>query len=228
MIARSRVRYSELPSSARSSLSEDSFLRATQDADSGNLIVWTLREGMESQAELEFSAADGQLLSSADRVNGLPLPREFSDDEINVVVQVRHRLDPVSNLRYEAYRVHSRENGFVADFEQIYYAPVLLSSAEFVRAKWDQVTLPVQYSVWPEAEKVRHWVAMLYRARRSVGESGQDEDLAFSPALYAQMKSVDPAVDQLLPQVFIELSRMENDSAEALYSAFRSRVAVAP
>lgn len=183
---------------------------------------------MQSQTELEFSAADGQLLSSADRVNGLPLPREFLDDEINVVVHVRHRLDPVSNLRYEAYRVLSRENGSVAEFERIYYAPMLLSSAEFVRSKWDQVTLPVQYSVWPEAEKVRHWVAMLYRARRNVGESGQDEDLAFSPALYAQMKSVDPAVDQILPQVFVELSRMENDSAEALYSAFRSRVAVAP
>lgn len=74
---------------------------------------------------------------------------------------------------------------------------------------------PDNYSKMNHAERSRHWVAVLHRGMRWAGEDGYEEVSIFDEALLDNLRSFDPDIDGLLPEVLTHLAHMElEDPAE--------------
>lgn len=141
-----------------------------------------------------------------------------------VKVRIGNRLDPETDFRYETYvAFDSVTLAKLATSEQIFYAPVVLNPAAVIRPAIQNSNFSVQYTGWRAVDKIGYWVGVLYRLRRQTGESGHDEDDAFSPALLVKMRAVDPGIDTILVAVLTELGGMEAVSPDVMRVAFNQR-----
>ena len=227
MLKRKRVTYSELSPSIMAIVPESAFLKAFDVAESQTVVVWYVDSKLKRQHEVEFSRARGRLLSRLERESVFPAERELVRPGDGVKVRIGNRLEQDTDVRYETYVAVDPVTGTkLAETEQIFYAPFLLDPEAVVRAAIQKTNFPATYARWSPVEKIQYWVGALYRIRRQTGEGGRSEDEAFSPALLAKMRTIDPNVDGILAPILAELSRMEMVSPDVMRAAFSRRVGV--
>lgn len=224
MVKRDRVAYSALPSVMSSIIPESAFLKAFDNTEDQTVVAWYVDSQLGKQREVEFSRKLGRFLSRAEREARFPAEREILLDDDGVKVRIGNRLDSDTDVRYETYVASDPLTAAtLATSEQIFYAPVVLDPAAVIRPAIQNSNFSVQYTRWPAVDKIGYWVGVLYRLRRQTGESGHDEDDAFSPALLVKMRAVDPGIDTILVAVLAELGRMEAVSPDVMRVAFNQR-----
>lgn len=221
---RNKVAYSTLPAAMSTMIPESAFLTAFNNVESQTVIAWYLDPRLNKQHEIEFSRKLGRVLSRAERERSFPAEREIVLSGDGVKVRVGNRLEPDTDVRYETYVVFDPVTlTKLAESEQTFYALFVLEPEAIIRPAIQKANFPAVYAGWSPVDKIRHWVGVLYRLRRQVGETGCDEDGAFGPTLLAKMRATDPNIDGILAAILAELGRMEMVDPDTIRAAFNKR-----
>ena len=216
--------YDELPVYLRHFMAGAKFIQAFSVNDGGSIIVWVLDDAIRNSREIEFSSREGRVLSRTEREKKLPLAEEiaFSDPQFEVIKW--YKLNAITDVLYERYAISDKSTGQkVAECSQIYYMPSHADINMLVRAAIKKAKFPQTYQNWSHAEKVGHWAWDLYRARRSVGEQGLDEENAFGLDLVVDMKKTEANIEALLPDIIRQLARIEGSKPDDMAASFNRR-----
>jgi hypothetical protein len=206
-------------------VSESDLLRAGANPGAGTIVVWT---GERERREREYSVAEDRFLSRAEREQELPADREVALTEPRVRVVQRACLLPDSDVLYETYTVYDpRRETLIVECGQEFFTPVYQDPEILVVNAVRRATFPRRYrDQWSPSERVSHWALWLHRARREAGESGDDEDVAFIPAVWRYMLEIDPDIEQLLPEIIDELARLWMTDPDQMLTEFRRRIGI--
>lgn len=221
MLWRSMIPHGELPQPMAAAVSEAALTWACANPEAETVVVWTRSDG---RRELEFSPTAGRFLTRAERERALPASREFvlPVDPIRVVQGAQ--LLPDSDIRYESYAVFGLDSArLITKCGQEFFSPVYQDPADVIRNAVKTATFPETYRAWSDPERIGYWVSWLHRGRRWAGENGQDEDIAFDPDVWQRMKSVDPEIEDLLPDIIADLARMWMVDPDEMLATFRRR-----
>ncbi|WP_206674551.1 hypothetical protein [Rheinheimera pleomorphica] len=88
-------------------------------------------------------------------------------------------------------------------------------------------SFPMQYGGWTKQEKVNYWSEQLYRIRRHASEDGAPLDSVFNAKLIEHMTNIDANILNLLPEILIQLAKMEMTATAPIFAAFTARTQIA-
>ncbi|OXI36897.1 hypothetical protein CFB84_33465 [Burkholderia aenigmatica] len=222
------IDHTDLPPTVAAAIPAESYLTAYDRSDTATLVIWVVDPSLNRQREREYSRATGAFLTVAERHALCPPNRTFAMPDGRVTVHVGYRFDPDTDVCSETYAAFDNAtSALLVQSEQMCFSPAMSDPEDVVRDALRKTEFPRTYAGWIVPERIGYWVGVLYRQRRQAGESGTHEDAAFTAALAAQMKRVDPNIEWLLPSVLAELARMEMTDEHALRAAFSERTGIA-
>lgn len=225
---RKYIDHTDLPPTVAAAIPAESYLTAYDRPDTATLVIWVVDPSLNRQREREYSHATGAFLTVAERHALCPPNRTFAMPDGRVTVHVGYRFDPDTDVCSETYAVFDNATStLLVQSEQMCFSPAMSDPEDVVRDALRKTEFPRTYAGWIVPERIGYWVGVLYRQRRQAGESGTHEDAAFTAALAAQMKRVDPNIEWLLPSVLAELARMEMTDERVLRAAFSERTGIA-
>ncbi len=223
-----RLRFHELPPELRAQLIEADFLRACRSLRPPRLIVWSVIRAAEPRAnrshELEWDPARNYFVSLVERAADLPSERDVGLADPSLRARLTFELRGESQKLAETVSVHDAVSGAeLVRASRHAYSPGRQEYADWIREELARVRFPSEYAKWTVEHQVAHWTRTLYRLRRSMGESGNDEDAALSPEVVEAWRAIDPHVDRLLPAIAYQLARMERVSEASILHKLQHR-----
>lgn len=195
----SEIEYKQLPERAASAIKEEDFLCGWTIG--GNIFVWVINPATEKQLELEFSYCEQRFLSREERQQRLPGPDDF--------VVNGHRVDRRYTLADETdalsvdYLVTPGFGGEpVRESEMVFPTGLQRGLEATMRRALEKAQLPLVYATWSREERVRHWVAALYRVERNTHEHGYKAGpLAEDRHFIEWASGTDPRITELIPDI---------------------------
>lgn len=228
MPLRKRIGHADLPPTVAAAIPAERYLTAYERPGAATLVVRVIDPSRNRQREREYSHATGAFLTLAERHALCPPNRTFAMPGERVTVHVGYRFDPDTDICSETYAAFDNAtSALLAQSEQMCFSRAMRDPEDVVRDALRRAEFPRMYAGWIVPERIGYWVGVLYRQRRQAGESGAHEDAAFTAALVAQMRAIDPNVEWLLPSVLAELARMEMMDEHVLRAAFSERTGIA-
>ena len=219
-----KTTYDELPVDLKPLVDKSKFIKAYSLDPGEKVIVWVLDDAIGNSREVEFSTRERRVLSRAEREKKIPPPEEikFRDPRFHVVKS--YELEAKTDVLCERYVISNKSTGQkVTECSQTYYVPFHDDVDTLVSAALEKATFPQTYQNRSRAKKVGYWTWDLYRARRSVGEQGLDEENAFGPDLVVDMKKIEANIEALLPDIIRQLARIEGGKADDMAASFNRK-----
>ena len=223
-----RVSADSLPTILSTALSGKKVLKCFHAADLFRYVVWVVNDTTKRQQELEFDVKAARFLSRSERAAELDAPFYIEYKDLNVKVKVSYMLEPQTDVLHEELTVYSfvSEQPF-ADTKYVVFNAFKTDRKNEVMKLVQKAAFPVQYSGWTKQEKVNYWSEQLYRIRRHAGEDGAPLDSVFNAKLVGHMTDIDANILNLLPEILIQLAKMEMTSADPIFAAFTARTQIA-
>jgi len=221
---RSEIEFADLPAELAGLIRGRQFITAYPSDSPGKIIVWVVDASRDRQDEFEFDLAQNRFLSRAEREQAFPSPSRLHLDGVGATVEIGYRLTDEGDVLCQTYDVY-RDGDAVSPLrcEQMVYVPVLDPVEQVVTRALEKVDFPAIYAAWAVSEKIRYWVAALFRLRRHTGENGDAPDQAFDAALISDMRRLDGNIDAILADIVKGLALMESEDPADMIARFNAR-----
>jgi len=195
----SEIEYKQLPERAASAIKEEDFLCGWTLG--GNIFVWVKNPAAEKQLELEFSHCEQRFLSREERQRRLAR----SDDSVveGHRVDRRYTLADDTDALTVDYLIKPGFGGEpVRESDMAFPAGLQRGLDAAMRRALEKARLPLVYATWSREERVRYWVAALYRVERNTHEHAHKAGpLAEDPHFIERASRTDPRIAELIPDI---------------------------
>ena len=217
---------SALPPGFASALDPSGFRVAYQLPTPGRYAALHVRADGQLE-ELEFDTTLGRVLRRDEREKELPKDTTQALAAEKVTLRTSYALDPKTSELKVRFSATDGSGAEVAVVERPAHTSIVWDGAELVRQALKRQGFPAEYARWSRDDKVRYWAGLLHRWRRAHGESGKDEDEIYDAGLVRDMRTTDPNVVALLPDVLTLVARLEQSSPAEAIATFSTKTGVA-
>lgn len=222
-----RVSADSLPDSLTKALLNQKVLKCFFSPEQQRYVVWIVNDQTKRQQELEFDEKAARFLSRGERVSSLDAPFDVEYKDLNVKVKVSYLLEADTDVLHEELTVYGSLTGKpVISAKYVVFNSFKTDRKKEVAKLVEKASFPMQYSVWTKQDKVNYWSEQLYRIRRHAGEDGASLDSVFNAKLIEHMTNIDANILNLLPEILIELAKMETTAANPIFAAFTARTQI--
>ena len=216
-----RVSADSLPVSLTKALSNKKALKCFHSPELQRYVVWIVNDQTKRQQELEFDEKAARFLSRGERASSLDAPFDVEYKDLNVRVKVSYLLEADTDVLHEELTVYGSLTGKpVISANYVVFNAFKVDRKKEVAKLVEKASFPMQYSGWTQQEKINYWSEQLYRIRRHAGEDGAPLDSVFNAKLIDHMTNIDANILNLLPEILIELAKMEMTAANPIFAAF--------
>ncbi|MDP5191719.1 hypothetical protein [Rheinheimera baltica] len=222
-----RVSADSLPVSLTKALLNQKVLKCFHSPELQRYVIWIVNDQTKRQQELEFDEKAACFLSRDERASLLDAPFDVEYKDLNVKVKVSYLLEAETDVLHEELTVYGSLTGKpVISAKYVVFNAFKTDRKKEVAKLVEKASFPMQYSAWTQQEKVNYWSEQLYRIRRHAGEDGASLDSVFNAKLIEHMTSIDANILNLLPEILVELAKMEMTAANSIFAAFTARTQI--
>ena len=222
-----RVSAESLPVSLTKALSNQKALKCFHSSELQRYVVWIVNDQTKRQQELEFDEKAARFLSRGERASSLDAPFDVEYKDLNVKVKVSYLLEAETDVLHEELTVYgSMTSKPVISAKYVVFNAFKTDRKKEVAKLVEKASFPMQYSGWTQQEKINYWSEQLYRIRRHAAEDGASLDGAFNAKLIEHMTNIDANILNLLPEILIELAKMEMTAVNPIFAAFTARTQI--